>query len=241
MPETLDALWSSLAPSEVGLVAAIVVHAADDRVLMLGYMNREALAATIQTRRVTFFSRSKQRLWKKGESSGHILALESMRVDCDGDALLVRATPHGPTCHTLAESCFFKPVVLPTQGALAPVTFGPEDDGPPPSAFFELWKTVVARREGRGVTSETGESYVRRLLDGGLPRINAKIREEAEELCVALETETDPQVAGETADLLFHVLVGLAARGVDPSAVAAVIRARHGVSGIDEKQARPSG
>ncbi len=237
----LDELWDALAPDDRGLVAAVVTHALDGRVLMLGYMNRAALAATLSERKVTFFSRSKQRLWQKGESSGHLLALESIRVDCDGDALLVAAHPHGPTCHTGSSSCFYKPLSLPEIGTFEPLPVAPEDDGPAPtSAIDSLWSTIVARRRGRGTTNAEGRSYVRSLLESGIQKINAKILEEADELAVALAGESDEAVAKEAADLLFHALVGLAARDLQPADVAAVIRGRQGLSGIDEKARRGS-
>lgn len=234
----VDELWSTLAPhgSHVfhepdGLVAAIIVHADDRRVLMLGYMNREALAATIESGRVTFFSRSKQRLWQKGESSGHTLLLRSMRVDCDGDALLIEASPLGPTCHTGTSSCFFKPL------ALDPLAYAAQDDGPS-GALDTLWQTILERKAGRGMTNAAGQSYVRSLLDEGPAKIDEKLREEASELGVALREEADARVLSEAADLLFHALVGLAARDLSPADVAAVLRERHGLSGVDEKQNR---
>ncbi|PRQ05944.1 Phosphoribosyl-ATP pyrophosphatase [Enhygromyxa salina] len=232
-----------LAPDASGLVAAVIVDARDGRVLMLGYMNREALAATASTRKVTFFSRSRQQLWQKGESSGHTLELVSIRVDCDGDALLVQAVPRGPTCHTGTTSCFFKTVELPPAGAaepVEPVEIAGEDDGPAPtpSAIDSLWQTILDRKAGRGLTNREGKSYVRTLLDGGVERINAKLVEEAGELCDALASETDARVLNEAADLLFHALVGLAARELEPAQVAAVIRERHGLSGVDEKAQR---
>lgn len=232
---SISALWSSLAPSEAGLVAAVITHAEDGRVLMLGYMNRDALAATLATRRVTFFSRSKQRLWQKGESSGHVLELVSLRVDCDGDALLIAAHPRGPTCHTGATSCFYKPVDL---SASALGSYASEDDGPPRDALSTLWATIRARKAGEGMTQREGRSYVRSLLDAGVTKINAKLREEADELACALADESDERVASEAADLLFHALVGLAARDLEPAAVAAVLDERHGLSGIDEKARR---
>jgi phosphoribosyl-ATP pyrophosphohydrolase/phosphoribosyl-AMP cyclohydrolase len=228
----LDALWSTLAPDSAGLVAAIIVDRSDGRVLMLGYMNRDALAATLDTRKVTFYSRSKQRLWQKGESSGHTLALVSMRVDCDGDALLIEAEPAGPTCHTGTSSCFFKPVELDS----ASVTT--EDDGPPRRALAALWQVIQDRKAGRGMTNREGKSYVRSLLDAGPDKIDAKLREEAAELGQALRHESDDRVASEAADLLFHALVGLAARDLQPDSVAAILRARHGLSGVDEKASR---
>lgn len=245
MSRSFDELWSMLAPDASGLVAAVVVHADDDRVLMLGYMSREALAATLSTRKVTFFSRSRQQLWQKGESSGHTLELASIRVDCDGDALLVRAAPRGPTCHTGSTSCFFKPIELPPLHTHEPVVIAAEDDGPSPTAtprptaaIDSLWQTILDRKAGRGLTNHEGKSYVRSLLDGGVERINAKLREEAGELCDALTNESDERVLDEAADLLFHALVGLAARELEPTQVAAVIRERHGLSGVDEKAQR---
>jgi phosphoribosyl-ATP pyrophosphohydrolase/phosphoribosyl-AMP cyclohydrolase len=227
----VDDLWSRLAPDASGLVAAIIVERDDDRVLMLGYMNREALAATLETGKVTFFSRSKQRLWQKGESSGHTLELAQLRVDCDGDALLIRAKPAGPTCHTGASSCFYTSVDLES-------LVRQEDDGPRVGELDALWQTILARKAGRGMTSADGKSYVRSLLDAGPAKIDAKLREEAAELGEALMQESDERVANEAADLLFHALVGLAARGLSPADVAAVLRERHGLSGLDEKARR---
>jgi phosphoribosyl-ATP pyrophosphohydrolase/phosphoribosyl-AMP cyclohydrolase len=228
----IDELWSSLSPDAAGLVAAIVVERDDGRVLMLGYMNCDALAATLESRKVTFFSRSKQRLWQKGESSGHVLELSEIRVDCDGDALLVFAKPAGPTCHTGASSCFYKRVDVESRSIVA------EDDGPDLRAIDSLWQTILARKAGQGMTNADGKSYVRSLLDAGPAKIDAKLREEAAELGAALMHESDERVASEAADLLFHALVGLAARGVTPADVAAILRERHGMSGIDEKASR---
>jgi phosphoribosyl-ATP pyrophosphohydrolase/phosphoribosyl-AMP cyclohydrolase len=227
----VDDLWSRLAPDASGLVAAIIVERDDDRVLMLGYMNREALAATLETGKVTFFSRSKQRLWQKGESSGHTLELAQLRVDCDGDALLIRAKPAGPTCHTGTSSCFYTAVDLESLARR-------EDDGPRVGELDALWQTILARKAGHGMTNADGKSYVRSLLDAGPAKIDAKLREEAAELGEALMQESDERVANEAADLLFHALVGLAARGLSPADVAAVLRERHGLSGLDEKARR---
>ena len=242
---SLDELWATLKPDAAGLVAAIVVHAEDGRVLMLGYMSQAALAATIDTRRVTFYSRSRECLWQKGESSGNTLALASIRIDCDADALLVEAHPRGPTCHTGTSSCFFKRVDLGAGDHPSQPWIEGEDDGPPsrprtppPSAIDELWQTILDRKAGRGITNTDGRSYVRSLLEKGIEKINGKIREEADELCEALARESDEGVANEAGDLLFHALVGLAAREVEPREVAAVLRKRHGLSGIDEKAAR---
>lgn len=228
----LDELWSRLTPDANGLVAAIVVERDDGRVLMLGYMNCDALAATLSTRKVTFFSRSKQRLWQKGESSGHTLDLAEMRVDCDGDALLIRAKPAGPTCHTGTSSCFYTLVDLDSHAVAS------EDDGPSVREIDSLWQTILARKSGLGMTNVDGKSYVRSLLEAGPEKIDAKLREEAGELGQAITSESDERVLSEAADLLFHALVGLAARGLSPADVAAVLRKRHGQSGIDEKARR---
>jgi phosphoribosyl-ATP pyrophosphohydrolase/phosphoribosyl-AMP cyclohydrolase len=225
-------LWSRLAPDASGLVAAIVVDRDDGRVLMLGYMNREALAATLETRKVTFFSRSKQRLWQKGESSGHVLELEELRVDCDGDALLIRAKPAGPTCHTGASSCFYSLVDLESHSVTR------EDDGPAMREIDSLWQTILARKAGHGMTNADGKSYVRTLLEAGPAKIDEKLREEAGELGEAFLRESDERVVNEAADLLFHAFVALAARDLSPADVAAVLRQRHGLSGIDEKARR---
>lgn len=221
------ALWASLKPDTAGLVAAVVQHALTGEVLMLGHMNAEALAATLARGRVTFWSRSRACLWEKGESSGHTLDLRGLYVDCDRDALLVHAIPRGPTCHTGAATCFFTPVV--------------GDDASPP--LPRLFAEILARKAGRGITSATGKSYVRHLMDGGVPAIAAKLHEEAGELAEALgeqngEPADSEHIAREAADLLFHALVGLAHRDVELTAVLEVLARRMGRSGLDEKAGR---
>lgn len=232
----IDDLWAQLRPDDAGLIAAVVVHAIDARVLMLGYMNRDALAATLDCGHVTFWSRSRASLWEKGESSGHTLELEDLRIDCDGDALLVRAHPRGPTCHTGTASCFFRPLVH-DDGVWKPAA---NDDGPVEHALRTTERSIQARARGEGMTNSEGKSYVRSLLAAGTPMIRAKILEESQELCEALATEDDDRVASEAADLLFHVLVGLSSRGLDLRSVDDVLRRRHGRSGIDEKASRQS-
>ena len=166
LPTDPAALWSTLTPGPDGLVAAVVQHVDTGEVLMLGHMNAEALARTLASGRVTFWSRSRRQLWEKGETSGHTLELRGLHVDCDADALLVRAAPRGPTCHTGAPSCFFRPV-----GEPAPAR---------PSAVFEqLFAEICERKAGRGMTNRAGKSYVRDLLAGGTAKIAAKLHEEA--------------------------------------------------------------
>lgn len=229
-PPDFATLWAALRPGPDGLVAAVVQHAESGAVLMLGYMNAEALACTLARGRVTFFSRSRQRLWEKGETSGHFLELRGLAVDCDGDALLVRALPHGPTCHTGAASCFFRPVDVAA------------DDAPPAGdVFSKLFAEICERKAGRGMTNRDGRSYVRDLLAGGVPKIAAKLAEEAGELAEALAEDDRPHIAREAADLLFHALVGLAHRDVPLADVAAELARRMGRSGVDEKAARTAG
>ena len=187
-----------------GLLPAIVQHAQTGEVLMLGYMNAEALDATQRTGHVTFFSRSKQRLWTKGESSGHVLALQSIRVDCDADTLLVQALPHGPTCHTGTSSCF-------------------GDAVRPPLGFLAELDALVAQRH----TERPENSYTTRLFEGGIRRIAQKVGEEGVETALAGVAQGDEELLGEAADLLFHLSVLLRARGLSLTDVAALLAQRH--------------
>jgi phosphoribosyl-ATP pyrophosphohydrolase/phosphoribosyl-AMP cyclohydrolase len=207
---------------ERGLVPCIVQDAVHGTVLMLAWMNAEALALTRTTGIVHFWSRSRQALWKKGETSGNTLGLVELRVDCDRDAILVRATPAGPTCHTGATSCFFVH------------DDGTEDDGPALPILDRLEQVIAARR------ASTGEkSYTRSLFDGGMPKILAKIAEEHGELAEELPGTDDPKTVHEAADLVFHVMVGLAARDLPLAAIYAELARRFGTSGHVEKAARP--
>ena len=230
-----EALWSTLRTDSAGLVTAVVQHARTGQVLMVGHMNEQALRATLDNERVTFWSRSRAKLWEKGESSSNTLALVEIRVDCDADALLVLADPAGPTCHTGTTSCFFRRV----EGDDA--TTLPADDGPPaidPGALARVFSVIIERKAGHGMTNREGKSYVRSLLDAGAGKIGRKVTEEAGELAEALASESDERVASEAADLIFHALVGLAHRDLGLQAIADVFAARFGVSGIDEKNAR---
>ncbi len=189
--------------SDTGLLPAIVQDARSGRVLMLGYMDREALQATRATGRVTFYSRSRKRLWTKGETSGHWLEAVEVRLDCDADALLVRAVPHGPTCHTGAASCFGEP---------ERATLG--------EALGELFDVIEERNRVR-----PKGSYTAGLLEAGVAAVARKVAEEAVEL--ALEAVGGGQRATEeAADLLYHVLVLLLAVGETPEAVAGTLMAR---------------
>lgn len=186
-----------------GLLPAVVQDARSSLVLMLGYMNREALSATLETGFVTFFSRSKQRLWMKGETSGNRLELVEARADCDDDAILILADPEGPTCHTGQNSCF-----------------AGDARG---SAWLGELSRIVARRADEG----SDGSYTARLLDEGLPKIAQKIGEEGVEVALAAVTRDKEGLAEEAADLLYHLAVLLQAKDMRWDDVTAVLRTRH--------------
>ncbi|MDI3290888.1 bifunctional phosphoribosyl-AMP cyclohydrolase/phosphoribosyl-ATP diphosphatase HisIE [Polyangium sp. 15x6] len=214
-----------LAWGEAGLLPAIVQDRLTGQVRMLAYMNRASLERTIETGRATFFSRSRGALWEKGETSGNTLAVAAIVADCDADALLLLVDPVGPTCHTGKPACFFRRV---DEAGIA------AESGVDAAAFLEvLEREIEARR-----ASSAEKSYTRSLLDGGPAKIGAKIREEADELVRALEGEDEPRVASEAADLVYHVLVGLASRGVPLRDVVRVLAARAGTSGHEEKAKR---
>ena len=183
-----------------GLVPAIVQDARTLRVLMLGYMDRAALDATLASGRVTFFSRSKGRLWTKGESSGHFLELVSLDLDCDRDTLLVTAHPQGPTCHLQRESCFASA---------------------PGAALAELSALVEQRHAGM-----PAGSYTTSLFEKGTRRIAQKVGEEGVETALAAVVQDDDALLGEAADLVFHLLVLLRARGLGLADVEAKLATR---------------
>ena len=194
-----------------GLLPAIVQHADTGVVLMLGYMSPEALQATLARRRVVFFSRSRQRLWEKGETSGHALELDAIALDCDGDALLVTARPRGPVCHLGAGSCFGD------VRRAAPGQIG----------FLATLEEVIAER----VSRRPEGSYTAKLLASGRKRVAQKVGEEGLEVALAAAGGTDAEVIGEVSDLLYHVLVLLKARGIKLERVVAELRGRHTASG----------
>ena len=184
-----------------GLLPAVVQDAASGRVLMLGYMNREALARTLASGRVCFFSRSRNSLWTKGESSGHFLDLVRLEADCDGDTLLVQAHPNGPTCHLDRASCF----------AQAPAPF-----------LAELDALVAQRERERPVGS-----YSTKLFEAGTRHIAQKVGEEGVETALAGVAQDDEALLGESADLIFHLLVLLRSRGLSLAQVVATLEQRH--------------
>jgi phosphoribosyl-ATP pyrophosphohydrolase/phosphoribosyl-AMP cyclohydrolase len=208
-----------------GLVAAVAQDVATGAVLMVAWMNAEAWALTRATGEAHFWSRSRQRLWRKGESSGHVLRVVDVRLDCDADTVLLQVHPHGPACHTGATTCFFT------------AADGATDDGAPGPAsavLGALERVLIARRDG--ATAE--KSYTRALLDGGFPKILAKIAEEHGELAEELPDGEAADVVHEAADLLFHVLVGLVARRIPVDDVWRELGRRFGVGGHVEKASR---
>lgn len=197
-PDSLD--WSK----GDGLLPVVVQHWRDGRVLMLGYMNPEALTATQDSRRVTFYSRSKQRLWTKGESSGHFLQLKSLHVDCDNDSILALVDPIGPTCHTGTDSCF----------------------GPQSAPTLAMLGQLDALIEQRHRERPEG-SYTTKLFDGDIRRIAQKVGEEGVETALAGVIQDDASLSGEAADLLYHLIVLLRARGLGLDTAVDVLRERH--------------
>jgi len=187
-----------------GLVPAIVQDAKTQQVLMLGYMNEEALVKTHNTGLVTFYSRSRQELWTKGETSGNMLKLQSVTVDCDNDTLLVLANPTGPTCHEGTVSCF-------------------GDQGPEGLGFLAYLENLIESRK----TANADSSYTASLLQGPLRRAAQKVGEEGVETALAAVAETDDKLTSEAADLIYHLLVLLAAKDVKLESVITELMGRH--------------
>ena len=208
-----------------GLVTVVVQDRLTGEIRMLAHANREAIEATIETGEAHFFSRSRQSLWRKGETSGNTIAVHGVWADCDGDALLYLADPAGPSCHTGRDTCFFRAVTA--DG----VEDAPNDHGRP--TLLALEAALEARAK-----SSADASYTKSLLDKGPPKIGAKIREEAGEVSDAIAEESDENVASEAVDVLYHLMVGLLYRRIPLRSVAAVLAGRFGVSGHVEKASR---
>ena len=197
-----------------GILPAIVQDAADGTVLMTGYMTREALELTLAHQRVTFWSRSKQRLWTKGESSGHVLELVHAHTDCDQDAILIVARAHGPTCHTGTRSCF---------DAVADVVSPMQTAAVGSHAFLVQLEQVISAR----LASDDAASYTRKLVAEGPRRVAQKIGEEGVEVALAAVMQGDAELLGESADLMFHLMVMLQSRGLRLSDVVRTLSERH--------------
>ncbi|MBP1650777.1 MAG: phosphoribosyl-ATP diphosphatase [Bacteroidetes bacterium] len=186
-----------------GLVPAIIQDAATHKVLMLGYMNQESLDKTLQEGKVTFFSRSKQRLWTKGEESGNFLTLVDLRVDCDNDTLLIKVNPAGVVCHTGADTCW--------------------DEKNISNDFLSKLETVINDRKN----NPSDSSYTSKLFARGINKIAQKVGEEAVEVVIEAKDDSEELFLNESADLLFHYLVLLSAKGYQLSDVLGILQQRH--------------
>jgi len=192
-----------------GLVPAVIQDAKTGKVLMLGYMNREAYDKTLAEQIVTFFSRSKQRLWTKGETSNNFLHVQEMLVDCDGDTLLIKANPAGPVCHTGADTCFDE--------------VNTKDAGMGQGQFLNYLQRIIHDRK----VNPTDKSYTTSLFNRGVNKIAQKVGEEAVELVIEAKDSNDDLFKGEAADLLFHFLVLLEQKNIDLDDIIAVLQTRH--------------
>jgi len=188
-----------------GLVPAIIQDAHTDKVLMLGYMNEAAYLQTVKESKVTFYSRSKERLWTKGESSGNFLHLVDIKLDCDSDALLIKVNPDGPTCHTGADTCW------------------KETNQSSPSNFLDHLEDIIQHRKDH----PTEQSYTASLFAKGINKVAQKVGEEAVELVIESKDDNEQLFLGEAADLMFHYLVLLKAKGYGLEDVVKVLKARH--------------
>lgn len=186
-----------------GLVPAIIQDACTHKVLMLGYMNAESLQRTLDEGKVTFYSRSKKRLWTKGEESGHFLMMESVSVDCDQDTLLIMARPAGPVCHTGSDTCF-------------------GDQNTNDNFLIELENTIIDRNQ-----NPKESSYTTELFQKGINRVAQKVGEEAVELVIEAKDRNEELFLNEAADLLYHYLVLLVAKGYVLEDVMEVLKKRH--------------
>lgn len=209
--------------NEQGLVPAIAQDVVTGRVLMMAWMNHEAWTRTLETGQGWYFSRSRQALWRKGETSGHTQTVIDCRLDCDGDTVLLLVEQQGPACHVGEPTCFFRERDNTRQPA----------DPAPPSTLARLRSELQTRV---GASAET--SYTAKLLHEGADSIGAKLREEADELAAAVKSESDDRVVSECADLLYFALVGLTSRGVEWSDVERALYRRFGMSGLEEKASR---
>ncbi len=187
-----------------GLIPAVVQDELSGKVLMLGYMNEEALAKTQESGRVTFYSRSKNRLWTKGETSGNFLEVVSMQEDCDGDAIVIKAKPLGPVCHTGADTCF-------------------DESNTSQTGFIDQLRAIIKDRK----VNPTAGSYTSSLFAKGINKLAQKVGEEAVELVIEAKDANKELFLGEAADLLFHYLVLLEAKGYELDEVVEVLKQRH--------------
>lgn len=187
-----------------GLVPAVIQDASSKQMLMLGYMNKDAIQKTLETGKVTFYSRTKERLWTKGESSGNFLLLKEILLDCDGDTLLIKAEPVGPVCHTGADTCF-------------------GESNRSKTAFIDHLRAIIKERKN----NPTDQSYTASLFAKGINKVAQKVGEEAVEIVIEAKDDNKALFVGEAADLLYHYLVLLEAKGYELDEVMQVLIDRH--------------
>ncbi len=199
--------WDKSTSSTEQLLPAVVQDANTGKVLMLGYMNREALKVTQASKQVTFYSRSKQRLWTKGETSGHILRLVDIFIDCDQDTLLVTANPIGPTCHNGTDSCFGNNDFTAVESL----------------SFLAELESVIAQR----IADKPEGSYTARIWEKGITRMAQKVGEEGVEVALAAATQNDAALISESADLLYHLALLLKGRNLSLQNVVNELKLRH--------------
>jgi len=202
--QSFNGIWNiDFAKYSDGLVPAIVQDDATGKVLMLAFMNQEAITKTQELQKVTFYSRSRKKLWTKGEESGNYLILKDIKVDCDNDTLLIKAKPTGPTCHTGADTCW-------------------NEKNVPADFLFELEQIIVDRKN-----NPSEKSYTSSLFEKGINKIAQKVGEEAVELVIEAKDNSKELFLNEGADLLFHYLILLQAKGYSLNDVIGILKERH--------------
>lgn len=214
-----------------GLIPAVIQDWRDGSLLMLAYMNPESIKLTLEKKSVHFWSRWRNRIWEKGETSGNKLILKDIFVDCDGDTILVKAEPLGPTCHTNEKTCFF--MRIQESGS---VSGDKTADGFGGGILDKIYQTIEERK-----AHPSAESYTSKLLQGGVDKVLKKVVEEAGEVALAAKGGKKEEIIYETADLLFHTLVALGFSGIKPEEVYKELANRFGTSGLKVKALAPAG
>lgn len=216
-----DQLTDSIRWDEQGLVPAIIQDAVSKDVLMLAYMNQDSLSKTLQTGQTWFWSRSREALWHKGETSGHTQSVQSIQYDCDSDTLLITVNPHGPACHNGTYSCFN--MQLPLQNASAPQELAPGAKGGSRFAILSDLETVIAKRQ-----AELPEgAYTTYLFNKGIDKILKKVGEETAEVIIAAKNRDNEELTYETSDLIFHLFVLMRESGLPLDKVLQELESRH--------------
>jgi phosphoribosyl-ATP pyrophosphohydrolase/phosphoribosyl-AMP cyclohydrolase len=210
------------------LLPVIVQDVSNNEILMMAYMNREALQLSLETKVAHYFSRSKQRIWKKGESSGHTQAITSFAIDCDNDTLLIKVVQEGVACHTGRRSCFFTELESGESNADVEV-----DTDAMYGVIDTLYHTILERKN-----ADPSSSWTAKLLSEGDNAVLKKVIEEAGEFCFALKDGNEDEIIHECADLTYHILVALGSKNISPDRIKQELARRSGTSGIAEKNSR---